>query len=278
MKLLFTLSTFIFLCSFANAQNIFQSLKAEVTSIDDYSNKLNNQLYVGDTLTGTLSYSHDVVDSNADVTVGDYHYHDTPYGIALFGPGNLIFQTEGNNVDFICEALDLPVVNGGDLIAFKSYNNYISAGNNAADKIISWTVDNPDGTNLSSDALPIILDLSIWNQLYGIAIGADDFPDGSVGFFIRARVVEIITQEGTGMSNLVSGNEESIFPNPAHSSFTISNIADDASLIIEDLDGKIMMNKTVMTSQVDVSDFAPGLYVVKIIGEKTTKVLKLVKS
>src|SRR6185436_8649057 len=110
-------------------------------------------------------------------------------------------QTDGNNVDFMCEALDLPVVNGGDQIAFKSYNNYSSAGNNAADKLITWTVDNPDCTNLGNDALPIILDLSIWNQLYGVAIGADDFPDGSAGFFIRARVVEIITQEGTRVRN-----------------------------------------------------------------------------
>ncbi|HYV92943.1 MAG TPA: T9SS type A sorting domain-containing protein [Chitinophagales bacterium] len=278
MKTLLTLSVFVFLSYDTRAQLIFQHIKAEVISLDDDDNKLNNQIQLGDTLMGTLSYSHNVTDSNSDPTVGDYLYSTTPYGISLIGPGNLLFQSDGNNVDFLCEAVDLPVVDGGDAITFRSYNNYYSLGNAATDKLISWTVNNDDGTNLSSDALPIILDLSIWDQLYGLTIGADDFPDGTLGYFIRATVVEIETDEGTGVNNLVSGNEERIFPNPVHSSFTISNPVADGTLVIEDVNGKVMMSKTAVTSEVDISDFLPGLYVVKIIGKKEVKVIRMVKS
>jgi len=278
MKILFTLPAFIFLFSATHAQTILQHIRAEVTSIDDYSNKLNSQLQLGDTLNGTITYSHDVIDSNADTTIGDYHYTSAPWGIILTGPGNLLWQTEGNNVDFLCEAVNLPQVDGGDEIVFRSYSNYYSAGDNATDKLISWTVNNDDGTNLSSDTLPIILDLSIWDQLYGLTIGADDFPDGSANYFIRAHVFEIITEEGTGVSNVISENEERIFPNPAHSSFTIANPVADAQLVIEDVNGKIMMNESAATSQVDISDLPVGMYVVKILGEKSVKVFKLMKS
>lgn len=278
MKKLFTSTCFIFLLTHSYAQNIFQHIKAEVTSVDDYSDKLNNQLHTGDTIYGTLNYSYDPPDNNPDVTIGDYPFVTTPYGFVLHGPGNLVWQTFASNVDFLCEVQDFLPADGGDLVMFKSYNNYYSSGDNATDKVISWAVNKPDGTNLNSDALPIILDLSIWDQLYGLTIGADDFPDGSIGYFIRAHVFDIITDEGTGFIDGTSINQKRIFPNPVHSSFMITNTNSQDAIIIEDLSGKLMMNARQIPNYIDIHDFPAGIYLVKIIGEKSTEVFKAVKN
>lgn len=277
MKILYTLSTLIFLCVNVNAQSVFQQLKAVIIYLDDYSDKLNSQIELGDTIVGTLSYSLNVTDDNADPAVGDYWNYDAPYGIILH-VGGIGFQTDNSNINFLCEAVNYPAVQGGDAIVFRSYNNFYSAGNDATDKVIAWQLDNPDGTNLNSDTIPVVGNLSSWDQVFALTINADDFPDGSNGFFIRATVFEISGEVGTGLSSLSTEDPVRIFPNPVQSRFMIEGPLLNASLQIENLDGKIMMSKTPATSEVDISDLPPGLYVVKIIGEKSMKVFKLMKS
>ena len=276
MRVLFTLSTLFFLCLRANAQSVFQHLKAEIIYLDDYSNKLSNQIQLGDTIIGTLSYSLNITDSNADPDVGEYWNYNPPYGIVL-NVGGVGFQTDNSNINFLCEAINRPPVEDGDGVVFLSYNNYYSLGNDATDMVIAWELNNPDGTNLSSDTIPVIVDLSSWDQLLGLTINADDFPDGSIGYFIRATVFEVIGEIGTGINGPAS-EQYRIFPNPAHSFFTVAGPLLNTSLLIEDMSGKVMMSKTPATPQIDISDMGQGLYIVKITGAKSTKVFRLIKS
>lgn len=276
MKILFTIPAFVLLCLQGTAQGVFQSIKAEIIYLDDYSNKFGNQIQLGDTITGTLSYSQNALDNNADPTEGDYWYYSPPYGMVL-NVGGITFQTDNTNVSFLCEVVNRPAVEDGDVVAFRSYNNYFSVGDAATDKVIAWQLDNPDGTNLNSDLVPVILNLSLWTQIFALTINADDFPDGSNGYFIRAHVFEINGEIGTGLHALTSGDQHGIFPNPANSAFTITGSLPN-TLLIEDVNGKVMMSKTPAIPEVNISDFAPGIYIVKIIGEKSTKVFKLIKS
>lgn len=70
-----------------------------------------------------------------------------------------------------------------------------------------------------------------------------------------------------------------IYPNPVQNELTVSNIEENAFIAIYDLNGKMLMSKTAISSSetIHVSSLSPGIYIVKVIGENSSATNKMIK-
>lgn len=186
--------TFISLTNSLFAEPITIEITAEVAYVDDPNNCLGGAISVGDTLTGSYTYESTVLDSNPIPTVGDYGHSTPPFGIRVTG-GGFIFETDPDNVEFLVEICDNHGNPSSDNYLLRSYNN-LPLSNGASVLHISWQLDDPICTALSSEALPTVPPvLTDWQSVFGLSIEGScchdlrcDFPE----FFIRAHVTSAI--------------------------------------------------------------------------------------
>jgi len=175
----------------AQAQPVCISIKATVESVDDPDNVLDGTIIPGQVITGSYVYDLTTPDNNADPVVGDYRHNSAPYGISI-NAAPLLFRTDPANVDFLVEIRNDYATLSGSLLdnyVFHSYNN-VPLAPSLFVEFISWQLDDPTATAVSSDALPpgppILAD---WQSIIGLAIvgGNAPAPPGDM-YFIRAHV------------------------------------------------------------------------------------------
>jgi len=136
----------------ASGELIMIGLRGEVTYIDQSAyDLLEGHVELGDTLTGTYTYDSQTPDSNPLSGVGDYYQDSAPCGIRLEA-GGIVFESDPDILDFLIELNDNHV--GQDNYLLRSYNNLPLANGVEVDHI-SWQLDDPSCTAISSDALPL---------------------------------------------------------------------------------------------------------------------------
>jgi len=136
----------------AQATLVTIQIEAVVDSVQDEGNYLEGKIEVGDTITGTYTYDLSTPDSEPLGYAGLYEHHSAPAGISL-SVGGFDFKTDPDNVDFVVAILNDIPPSGKDQIWMRSYNNLpLSSG--VAVESISWQLDDPTGTALSSHELP----------------------------------------------------------------------------------------------------------------------------
>ena len=82
------------------------------------------------------------------------------------------------------------------------------------------------------------------------------------------------------LGNLTTGITEthnsniSVFPNPVSTTLFLSGLTQNSTVSVFDLNGKLLINKSVFTNQIDVSKLANGFYTIRIADKNsiTTKV------
>jgi hypothetical protein len=86
----------------------------------------------------------------------------------------------------------------------------------------------------------------------------------------------IVPGINTGIENYLALKEISIFPNPAFQSFSIKGIKSEVKIeLLDILGGKLLeMNSDNFSTEVNISELAKGIYIVKITGENGNSVLK----
>jgi hypothetical protein len=208
------------LTAFAQLQTF--CIKAVVTEIEDQENVFNNSVQTGDTIEGTIKYYLDILDNNAMAQVGDYSNDSVPAGIVLHLNGQE-FRTDSTDIDFLVETVNN--YNSLDNIVFHSYKNvYPAAFAVLTDTHIGWQLDDPTQTALPSTALPTSINLSNWQQPFGLTIDGSSL-DLNTSVMIRATVAHV---DNCGTDTLSSGTNEPhlsagyrLFPNPTSDAFTV---------------------------------------------------------
>lgn len=193
--------TLVLLAAVTTAQgtdtDITIQIAAEVVYVDDRGNVLGGTVNVGDTISGQYTYDSATPDSNPLETVGDYWHSSSPHGI-MVSAGELVFQTEPDNVQFLVEIVNDH--NGTDAYLLRSYEN-LPLPNGVMVEHISWQLDDPTATALSSEGLPTDPpNLADWDSVFGLSI-TGCFPDPHMPewcdleseFFIRAHVISAST-------------------------------------------------------------------------------------
>lgn len=99
------------------------------------------------------------------------------------------------------------------------------------------------------------------------------------------QVIQTVVVTGVGISESVSSINIELFPNPTSGQFTISienSGADDIAIEISDMEGRKVMalsdkvNGSIYEQQFDISNFANGVYYIKVISGSEMKIEKLV--
>ena len=140
-------------------------IEAVVDSVMDEGNYLEGKIKAGDIITGFYTY-----DSSATRLPGHrYEFYSAPSGVVL-SVGGFDFKADPSSVYFEMGIGD--DLSWGDTYFFISFNNLPLANDTLVDEIL-WSLKDPTGTALSSDALPITTPvLEDWQENI-LSIGAD---------------------------------------------------------------------------------------------------------
>jgi len=155
--------------SSAQATLITIQIEAVVDSVQDEGNYLEGKIGVGDIITGYYVYESTTPDSSPlDPVQGNYWHYSAPAGIALT-VGGFNFMTDPFNIAFrVAIRNNAP----GDVYSIGSSNNLPLSNGTPVDDIW-WSLKDPTGTALSSDALPTISPILDQWEANVLAIEAD---------------------------------------------------------------------------------------------------------
>lgn len=164
----------------ARAQNVTFRFAGTVT---DVYNSPFSDIAVGTPFTGTYTFNLGAADDNTFPGVADYWHRSAPYGVTV-KIGERTFRSDPLAVEFLVELVN-DHYSGFDNYLFRSYRNLPTDG--VAVGHISWQLDDPTQTALSSEALsPEPPVLSQWQQFFGLDVSGPDFE-----YLIRGQVTSI---------------------------------------------------------------------------------------
>jgi hypothetical protein len=171
----------------ASAALVTIEIEAVVDEVGDPHGYLGGRITSGDTVTGSYTYDTSTADSNPSSQGADYRHYQAPCGISL-SVGGFEFRTDPGNVDFLIQIIDDYPPEDNYLV--RSRNNLpLPDGTYVGG--ISWVLEDPSGTALSSDALPAtapVLDDWGSNELwFGGGIRGDAF--GVISHVTSAAVI-----------------------------------------------------------------------------------------
>jgi ligand-binding sensor domain-containing protein len=141
----------------------------------------------------------------------------------------------------------------------------------------SWTVNSDQnwvtvapqsGTNNASDTLTISANTTTEERKAIITVSSQNNEDQIVVIIQKAVWTGIKPMSNTALS---------IYPNPAKTAFRITNLQGKAHITIFDINGKILIDKNIVNSQVDLSQLSSGFYTIKIVENNKVTTLKFVK-
>ncbi len=176
---------FVLLCFYsvpAQAERITIAISGHVLGVDDPYGHLENKIIAGTTtISGTYTYDSATLDSNPSPNIGEYWHYASPAGISV-NSGGFVFQTNPNNVEF---EIGVNKDTFADYYGVQSYHNS-PLSNGALVDYISWQLDDPTGTALSNDALPLTEpDLTKWD---GNQFTIEGVNDNNGYFLIGAEI------------------------------------------------------------------------------------------
>jgi hypothetical protein len=109
----------------------------------------------------------------------------------------------------------------------------------------------------------------------------DANPDSFTAVATQAEVQAMVTAVNLALSSdSFDVTSFKMYPNPVSNVLTISNLEEIQNVTIYDITGKEMMNSNlnVFESQLDLSSFSNGLYLVKVSVNNNTKTFRVVKN
>jgi hypothetical protein len=262
---IFTFLVLFQICCFTTFSQIRTlCYKGVISYIQDFKNVLGGSIVIGDTVTGKIKYDMSITDSSPIVEVGDYYNYSTPSGITV-NVASQTFKTDSSNVNFLVEAVDNK--DSLDNLNFVSYYNTFPAAYHSVNFFthIHWQLDDTNQSALSSTVIPTFVNLSSWQQGFGLTIdGINMFADTAI--IIRSVVTLVDTCEFTTPINTISKNETFlIYPNPASETLIIETNFQE-TLIISDITSKLILTETILCpkTQVDISALKNGSYFLKV--------------
>ena len=108
-------------------------------------------------------------------------------------------------------------------------------------------------------------------------------PSTQYGVYVRAVCARNLHSDWSAEASISTlgihdamGSTVSVSPNPASSNVTISGIEDEASVMVVDMNGRtVFTSKANENLTIDLAGFAQGAYFVRICGEQTMVIRKL---
>ena len=197
----------------------------------------------------------------------------------------------GTFLFFQCLAAQTPVSTSSNLtnsILQLKLINFTGRLINDNEAVLNW--QSTGGSDGSRFEIAWSGDKRYWQTLGTIAASNKDsissyswkYSQPSLINFYRLKVIDIDGRFTYSPVIRVNGSEKAvvIYPNPAKNNVFISSFSDKpATVIFLNSGGKIMLRKTINepVSSIDISDFTPGNYIIRIIRDNKATIYQLVK-
>jgi len=221
-----------------------------------------------------------------------------PFNIFVFKfniSGNLIWSTAMGNSTYAHAANEIKVGKNNSIYVAGSYNNYVESG--------PFYVVNNGGFLAKLDSNKNTISLSSINNTMGTDwgfrnIGIDSSDNVYTHGLIRGNFTlspntytvtktDYLTAKFGNPNSIVTGIEDknlnpvslNIFPNPTNEVCHIKSVEIIKSIIITDLNGKLIFEKKKINSKsftLNTTDFNNGLYTIEITNENSSSFQKLI--
>ncbi len=133
----------------AQAAIVTIGIEATIDEVIDESNLLDGVVKAGDIITGSYKYDSEVLDTEPDFqNVGVYHQYAPDYSISL-NVNDMNISSNINDGYYRISVVNNSADKGGDAYSIVSINN-MDLNNGLGIEIISWQLDDPTGTAISS--------------------------------------------------------------------------------------------------------------------------------
>jgi len=138
----------------------------------------------------------------------------------------------------------------------------------------TWTAisDNSVYSGTTTNTLLINADYTMNGFMYRCEVGGP-----CTGYSLSTNAAVLIVDYNVGISE--ENNDIMVYPNPATENFFIQG-AEGADLIISDMNGRVIANYYNLASDkemISLSDFENGIYIMRIIRENNTSIMKIIK-
>jgi Glycosyl hydrolases family 16/Secretion system C-terminal sorting domain len=140
-------------------------------------------------------------------------------------------------------------------------------------KVVSKNASRSSTITVDTNGYPVVPKVPEWLWLsVGASFGDGDFQSQVVGTLSDAlvdyvRVFKSATPLGINETNFKENFK--IYPNPAQNTVTIESEAEDISVKVYDINGKLVFNtKKLLNKTLDVSSFEKGTYIFKLLSNE----------
>jgi hypothetical protein len=155
----------------------------------------------------------------------------------------------------------------------------------SANSTITFDIISNISWNVSSNQTWLVTDVSDGSNNKTITLTSQVNPTATTRTAIitvsfnssNSKTITITQDARTTSINEIDNEIISIYPNPAYTTLFISNIDKRAIISIYDLQGKMIINKVLIDSQVDITDLSRGVYILQINCNNKIITKKLIK-
>ena len=135
-----------------------------------------------------------------------------------------------------------------------------------------WSWTGPNGFSSTSRAVKIAANDTIQTGIY-TSNGSDGFECGTV-----SQIFSITVEKGTGIPVVESANDIEIYPNPSHNGiFNLKNY-ESCKISVYNLMGYLICEKieNIGENVLDLSQQPRGIYIIRLLSDKTKSIKKVV--
>ncbi len=155
----------------------------------------------------------------------------------------------------------------------------------SANSTITFDIISNISWNVSSNQTWLVTDVSDGSNNKTITLTSQVNPTATTRTAIitvsfnssNSKTITVTQDARTTGINEIDNEIISIYPNPAYTTLFISNIDKRAIISIYDLQGKMIINKVLIDSQVDITDLSRGIYILQINCNNKIITKKLIK-
>ena len=187
-----------------------------------------------------------------------------------------------NSICFPTDSIGYAVGNNGTII------KTVDAGNTWTDQLSNtkknlWSIDfiNKDiGYAVGNYGIVIKTENGgiSWDSVYSDSTGAlcsISFSNVSIGYSVGwgGKIIKINTGQFYNEIDKIRNSDICVYPNPTETEVFFSNISDNAIITVYDIQGKLILNRTISGGYLDISFLKSGLYQF-VIRDKNNMILR----
>lgn len=203
--------------------------------------------------------------------------------------------------------LDLESLSPGDRVIILTHPVYYPAGGSSVSEITSFSISGQLRSEIDPDNATIQVEMPSGLKRDSLTAAFSVSPGGRAmlgskelcsdqnsidftnpvnikvvaenGLAYKNWLINVINSEDSGIVGIdeISDSHVAVYPNPAHSVLYIEGLAQNSTISIFDLGGKLLVDNLTVSDFLDISSLHEGIYIIRINNNGRTESIKFIK-